>query len=325
MKELPRWIDRVAGSGGVIAYHGVGPQPFQPVMHVAAETMRPQLEFLRSRYQIVPLMELLARWQQGASTRGCVALTFDDAYLGVAYQAAALLRELDLPATVFVATRQAETGDRYWWDRVERSRLAGNDEHWRSRLSDLGLPVMPASREGAGEIVRERVLTRFQGRDPWSGEAGPDDPWRSMTFPELQTLAADDRFDFGVHTLTHPNLPALAAAEQEHEIAASWQALRERLPRARPVIAYPYGLYDSVTIAAARRAGMTAGVTMEGRATGSHPDPFTIPRLGVGERHGSRSISLRMNDACRPLIVLRNRGAHPKVPRAESARTDGER
>ena len=91
MTELPRWVDSLAGSGGVLAFHGVGPAPLLPVMHVSPETMQRQLEFVSARYRVVRLAELVARWESGRSTRGCVALSFDDAYRGVSLHAAPIL------------------------------------------------------------------------------------------------------------------------------------------------------------------------------------------------------------------------------------------
>ena len=41
---------------------------------------------------------------------------------------------------------------------------------------------------------------------------------RPMTAAELRALAANPLFDIGGHTVTHPNLSTLAAAEQEQEI-----------------------------------------------------------------------------------------------------------
>jgi hypothetical protein len=85
------------------------------------------------------------------------------------------------------------------------------------------------------------------------------------------------------------------------------------LPRVIPCLAYPYGLYDRWTIRAAREAGMTACVTMEGRAPGNE-SCFEVPRIGVGDIHSARSISRRLNHFFRPLLILRNRGWRPRLP-----------
>src|SRR4051812_9501183 len=72
----------------------------------------------------------------------------------------------------------------------------------------------------------------------------------------------------------HPALPLLSYDEQIAEMKNSFSLLQSRLPRVLPIVAYPYGLYDRMTVRAARAAGMNAGLTMEGRATADHPDPM---------------------------------------------------
>lgn len=306
-------LERAFGWGGVIAYHGVGDSPHAPVMHVSPDRLRAQLEFLRDRRDIVPLRELVDRWRAGASTRNCVAITFDDAYAGVLAHALPILRDLDIEATVFVTSDYAALGASYWWDNVERARLAANRQ-WTDTVSSIGLPKADASVPSTVDLVRDRVLARFAGRWPGDLEAGGESVWRSMTFTELESLAKDQRIEFAVHTLSHPALPLLPYDEQVSEMRSNLRVLRERLPRVLPIVAYPYGLYDRTTVRAAREAGMIAGVTMEGRATANHPDPMTAPRIGAGEMHLPSSLARRLHRALRPALVIRNRGAHPRMP-----------
>lgn len=306
-------LERVFGWGGVVAYHGVGDNPPSPVMHVSPARLRAQLAFLRDQYDVVPLGELVRRWRAGASTRGCVAITFDDAYLGVLQHALPVLRELDLPATVFVASDHALAGGTYWWDDVESARLGGGPA-WETAVRTVKLE----SASGIEEI-RGRVLGDFAGRWPSGVTAGNGTIWRSMRVDELTTLSRDARVDFGVHTVSHPALPMLSHDEQIAEMRDSLDWLRDRFPRVLPVVAYPYGLYDRATVAAAEQAGMIAGVTMEGRASANRPAPMIVPRVGAGELHPPTSLALRLNRALRPVLVLRNRGAHPRIPERRSA------
>ncbi|HEX7595847.1 MAG TPA: polysaccharide deacetylase family protein [Gemmatimonadaceae bacterium] len=307
-------LERAFGWGGVIAYHGVGEKPLSPVMHVSPARLREQLELLRDRYSVVPLRDLVERWRRGGSTRGCVAITFDDAYAGVAVHALPILRELDLPATIFVASDHAARGATYWWDDVERQRLAHGSGPWSEAPGVVGLTPSPAADAAAMERVRSRVITRFAGRWPHELQAGGDTLWRSHDFGELTSLARDERIEFGVHTLSHPALPLLPYREQVAEMRDCLTLLRERLPRVLPVIAYPYGLYDRGTARAAVEAGMIAGLTMEGRATSDRPDPMVVPRIGGAEVRAAESLAWHLNRALRPALIIRNRGRHPRLP-----------
>jgi len=170
--------------------------------------------------------------------------------------------------------------------------------------------------------VRRRVMRGFAGRWPGPIVCRDDTVWRSMNLDELAAFAADPLFDFGVHTVSHPALPLLSYAEQVEEMRDNLSFLRERLSRVLPVVAYPYGLYDPTTVRAAAEAGMIAGLTMEGRATADHPFPMTAPRIGAGELHSPHSLGRRLARVLRPVLVIRNRGPHPRVPRDRHARAN---
>jgi peptidoglycan/xylan/chitin deacetylase (PgdA/CDA1 family) len=317
-------LERAFGWGGVVAYHGVGDLPPAPVMHISPDRLRSQLEVLGEQHQIVRLRELVDRWRSGVSTRNRVAITFDDAYSGVLVHALPILRELDIPATVFVASDHAALGASYWWDDVEaiiRKRrgpeLVTALDALQLRDSGDGVPVTM-------DCIRQTVLSRFAGRWPGGLRPGGDTIWRSMRLSELKELAADALIDFGVHTLSHPALPLLSYQEQVREMRVNLTSLQSALPRVLPVVAYPYGLYDRSTVRAAREAGMIAGVTMEGRATANNPDPMIAPRVGAGELHPPLSLTRKLNRALRPVLVIRNRGRHPRIP-AASARVPRDR
>lgn len=307
-------LERTFGWGGVVAFHGVGDAPHLPVMHVSPARLRAQLTYLRDHYTVVRLRELAARWRVGATTKGCVAITFDDAYAGVATHALPVLRELDLPATVFVTSNHAAQRASYWWDDLEIERVGVKDGRWTDGPAAVGLAACDTDDVSALERIRSRVLARFAGRWPGGTMAAGDSVWRSLDFDELLSLAADERIDFGVHTVSHPALPFLPYHEQVAEIRQNRTTLRERLPRVLSVVAYPYGLYDETTLRAAKEAGMGAGLTMEGRATADRPSIMSVPRIGAGEMHSPESLARKLNRALRPVIVIRNRGAHPKLP-----------
>jgi peptidoglycan/xylan/chitin deacetylase (PgdA/CDA1 family) len=317
-------LNRLFGSGGIVAYHSVTREPFSPATHVTVDAFAGQIEFLISEgYRIVSLRELIERRRAGRSVRRCVALTFDDAYLGVLNHALPVLERFAAPATVFVATGFAESGagERYWWDRLEW--IVSRPECNRAAaLEALGLdPAAPADdvrgeliARGAGRLTGAvaLALTALEQRAGSVAE-------RSLTEAELQRLARSELIDFGCHTVSHPALPLLSADEQRREIRQSYTWLADRLPRACALLAYPYGLYDPRTVRAAREAGMEAAFSIEGRAGGARFDLFACPRIGMAEVNSLRSLALRLSWALIPLLAWRNGGWHPRTPVRRSA------
>ncbi len=329
MSSTSGWLSRLAlgplnrlfGSGGIVAYHAVTRVPFSPATHVTVDALARQLELLVSEgYQIVSLCELIERRRAGRSVRRCVALSFDDAYHGVLEHALPVLERFAAPATVFVATGFVESGaeERYWWDRLEW--IVSRAEHDGERaaaLESLGLIASASADDvraeliarGAGRLTGE-VAMALAALEQRAGQV----PERTLTETELHRLAQSELIDFGCHTVSHPALPLLSQDEQRREIRQSYTWLADRLPRVCAFLAYPYGLYDFRTVRAAREAGMEAAFSIEGRAGGAQFDLLACPRIGMAEVNSLRSLVLRLSWALIPLLAWRNGGWHPRTP-----------
>ena len=315
-------LERVIGTGGIIAYHSVTREPFLPSVHVTGHSLAAQLEFLTARYRVVPLRDLIDRRRTGRSVRGCVAVTFDDAYVSVLDVALPLLERYGVPATVFVPTSYCRTGSRFWWDRLGWVTARGGPfVAERALRAACGVPAgtheevlaaMVASRAGRLDAGTEAELSAAEHQ---TGAV----PERSLSESELGILAHAALIDFGCHTQTHPALPLLSFAEQRSEIANSYHWLRDRLPRVHRYLAYPFGLYERSTVKAACDAGMDAAFSMEGRAAGPRFDTFTCPRIGVAEVNTLRGLRLRLGWFSVPMLIWRHGGRHPHVPRTVRA------
>lgn len=308
-------LERCFAKGGILGYHAVVEEPApSPEMHVSIGTLRAQLEYVRDRFEVIPLRELVQRRLGGRSMNRCVAITFDDAYAGVERLAAPLLARLDLPATVFVTAGAAAEGDAFWWDCLEHARVTSPDVLWPRLLRRLELDEGPATTTALG-AVRNHILTRHAGRVGRTTDfpSPPNELLRSMTFESLGRLGRDVRFDFGSHTITHPALPFLSADEQSFEMLEARRRLEDVLPRVVPIIAYPYGFYDQITLTVAARAGFQAGVTMQARAVSARDPVLALPRVGVSEDWSQSAISVRLSAGMRRLFTARA-GTHPRLP-----------
>jgi peptidoglycan/xylan/chitin deacetylase (PgdA/CDA1 family) len=170
------------------------------------------------------------------------------------------------------------------------------------------------------------AVTLREAFDAWSGRGGfprrPivisfDDGYRSQyrsAFPVLRRLGwpgvlnlelrnvGDDGitvrdverlveagWEVDSHTLTHPDLTTVDAAQLRREIAGSRRELQRRFGVPADFFCYPAGRYDDRVVAAVRAAGYDgATTTVDGFARRS--EPFTLPRLEV--RGGDPAVSL---------------------------------
>ena len=96
---------KLMGQDTILTYHSVESAPSGYRYSVAKELFAEQIDYLQARFEIVSLKSLLK--EKSDQTR--IALTFDDAYADFYENAYPLLRERNLPATVFVPTHFIET------------------------------------------------------------------------------------------------------------------------------------------------------------------------------------------------------------------------
>ena len=304
-------LERAIGRGGIVAYHGVREGSLLRSTHITPTAIQVQFEFLAESYRVLPLAEFVARRKAGRSLRGCVAITFDDAYLGILTHVLPSLKRLGLAATVFVASSFCVREKRFWWDRFEWARQRLEPVRSARLLREAGLDVRAADHE-----VRDRLLTRYRGALPRAldqalqraeSEVGLV-PERAMTTEELLELARCDLVDFGCHTVHHYALPWLTPPKAEKEIRLNHEWLRARLPRVRPYLAYPYGLYTPTTVEAARRSGMEAAFSISGLAATSRFPLYDCPRIGMADVFPLKSLRLRLAWFTIPILALRDRG-----------------
>ena len=118
---LPALLRTLRRSALVLCYHNIvadhgADDPGDTLgLHLLLSRFREQVEWLSSRYRVLPLTELLQRLRAGRPTESLAAITFDDGYTGTISNAWPVLRTLKLPATVFVVAG-AEPTTGFWWD-----------------------------------------------------------------------------------------------------------------------------------------------------------------------------------------------------------------
>jgi peptidoglycan/xylan/chitin deacetylase (PgdA/CDA1 family) len=106
---------------------------------------------------------------------------------------------------------------------------------------------------------------------------------------EIEALAAAG-VAIGSHTRHHRRLTQIDPADLESELSGSLSELREHLPAAVPVLAYPNGDHDETVCAAARAAGYLAAFTTEKGRNGAGADPFRLRRISIHGADGALAV-----------------------------------
>lgn len=130
-------LERLDSSSGlrVLTYHRVDEPSADPdldpgLISATPDEFRMQMELVAKHYCPVSLRTVLAAQRgEGNLPPGAVLITFDDGYLDFALHAWPVLRELSIPAVLFVPTAFPDQagGPGFWWDRLHAGlRRAGN-------------------------------------------------------------------------------------------------------------------------------------------------------------------------------------------------------
>jgi peptidoglycan/xylan/chitin deacetylase (PgdA/CDA1 family) len=120
--------------------------------------------------------------------------------------------------------------------------------------------------------------TSFLGRtNAWPGQPSWVAPQPLMEWAQVRELA-EQGISFGSHSVTHPDLTTLAAAELEQELGKSQREIESQTGRPAEFFCYPYGRWNSAVRAAAQRVYRGACCTGAG-VVESDADPFALPRV----------------------------------------------
>ncbi len=117
----------------------------------------------------------------------------------------------------------------------------------------------------------------WAGINQWKNSPDADE-LRALDWDDLGELAQDG-WEIGSHTCTHPRLTQLDDTALAHQLSASREICADRVGRSCRSIAYPYGDTDARVAAAAARAGYETGARLSRdlRRVG----PLSYPRVGI--------------------------------------------
>lgn len=265
-----------AGKLVVLTFHRVRPdgeatdRPMR-TLDVDASDFRRLLSWMGRRYEPLALRDWIDR---GAPPpRASFAVTFDDGWADNFEHAFPVLRELGVPATIFLATGAVEDRRPFWWQ--------------SPGLSDA-------------EIERRKTAAPASAGVPAGGaETSAAD---FLTWDQVRELGRSGLVAFGPHGHRHALLTDLARAEAVEDVRRCWELMKIRAPAAlAPVLAWPNGNARSDLAADLEALGLRAAVGIRrGAPAAPSESRWDLPRNNV-DRNLSREPGLW------PWLLLRAR------------------
>jgi peptidoglycan/xylan/chitin deacetylase (PgdA/CDA1 family) len=301
----------------ILCYHRIFEPETDPyLLSVSPDHFRQQLQLIKRIAQPLSLDQLGEAIGQEDYPRRGVVITFDDGYLDNLENALPILRDANLPATIYIATGYIGTDREFWWDDLERLTLGPanlpkilrlringrirewdvesdfvNDREWnvlasdrrnsRQRLfCDLRAALRPLAQPLQDDLLHQ--LRRLSGTPP---KARPS--YRCMTVSELEALAAEPLITLGAHTISHCDLDYRTRAEQQVEIAGSKEQLEKIIGRPVEHFSYPYGSFNDESVAVCAQNNFRSAVTCIDKPVHRKSHHHRLPRLLVRNWNGA--------------------------------------
>jgi peptidoglycan/xylan/chitin deacetylase (PgdA/CDA1 family) len=270
---------------------------------VSVRSFERQIECLLEHFEVVPLEDLAARIRSGQSTRGQIAVTFDDGYVDNYTYAYPILKKHQVPATIFIPTGHVGSRLRFWWDTMAALVTAMQQRPFNeadlpndvftpqlrtllARVAARNAPLTALTNHLKGEgPERTRLVIDFLGRQVGSDmRLAPERLF--LTWDEMREMSTNG-VSFGSHTHTHPPLPGLTDSDLDHEIQESRAQLTANLGVPPAALSYPDGYFDERVVRAVRRAGYEYAVQTRRFLAERGMDIYSLPRRMVKESHST--------------------------------------
>jgi len=241
-RYLTRWHPRV------LMYHRIGASENRTGMTV--DIFRQQMKMIKQSFNVITLDELVNANDNACLPRNAVVVTFDDGYHDFADYAFPVLKELDIPATLFVTTGFVE-GDLWLWPDQIRYALDN------TRIREFYLPNIPKVLNIAVEPEQcwhqiadhcmvisnieklELIDNLFRLLDVEKPNKAPT-VYRPLTWEQIREMVAGG-LDIGSHSHSHPILTQLEGSELQRELFYSRSLIEKRLACNVRAFCYPNG------------------------------------------------------------------------------------
>ncbi len=270
---------------------------------VSKETFREHCRILKRNFDVIGLEEAAEFLESETfSYLPKAVITFDDGYLDNYEEAFPILREFDLPATIFLPTQfigknETLSHDKAFWlaktvleQNIEiekiflKAGLSAEKAHISANASDVldltdKIVYLPVEQR---DIIISELEKMLEIRD-YPGE------YRLLNWEMVREMNQNG-ISFGDHTATHPVLPLEDEKLFAIEIFESKQLLEKELGNTVFSFAYPNGKYNESVRQQIIKAGYKVAVTTDKRPNKSGEDQFVLGRTCLCEE-STRGVS----------------------------------
>lgn len=308
----------------IVMYHGILPErrPWDHWCQIPADEFRWQITHLKRHYEVLPLSEIVdRRFSDRPLPPKCAAITFDDGLRNNFEVAFPILRELNVPATMYLATGYIDTDALLWQDRLFAeiqsfdsmdldlsSHHLGHHQWDNSNTRRRVFDTLLADLKKLPVEDKDRILADICRQTENAVLKNPTrHDFQLMSWDNASEMLDSGLIEIGPHTVNHELLSRLTDDHVHSEIVNSHSAILENLGTSSPTFAFPNGTksdYDHRVFAALNECGIPAAVTTVSGLNRPSQSTLELKRVGIGsdtERWQFRAEVSGMMDCLRQL------------------------
>ena len=303
-------------------YHRIDEVMYDPwQLAVSPANFEAQLQVIKDKYNPISLSALGKHLAARSIPDRSIVLTFDDGYIDNFNHAKPLLEKYEIPATFFIATRNCEQQQLFWWDELqqilfeteklpEQLTLRIGSENFHYELADeskltneirerqliwIAFENVPTQRCALYLELWSRIRPLPDGdqqaivstlRDWSSSKPDLKNQLICMTPEHINQLIANPLFSVGAHTVTHLALADHPVSVQRNEIFSSKEYLENLTGHSVLLFAYPYGHFSNETVTSVEKQDFISAVTTQEGVITKYSLPLRLNRYQVNNWSG---------------------------------------
>ncbi len=282
---------RKCGNVQILAYHRVNDDHDRYFSGMPLEAFRKQMEYLADNFNVCSLEEAVERMTRKDVPDNTVVITFDDGYRDNYLSAFPILKDLSIPATIFLATDAIGSQRILWHDRVfsafRRTRVMVLDGFGNYSQRYL-LSTVEEKLFAQGEFLKFLWSLDDHEKTFWIDflveklevTDRKEMPGLMLSWEEVKIMH-ESGISFGSHTVTHPILSKLSVDRARQEIQESKTVIEHQLRTPIRTFAYPNGRKDDFNESIKnllKDAGYACALTTQFGTNESDEDLFELRR-----------------------------------------------
>ena len=301
-KVLILWGHRVYRSD--MGEEGAAPLSFEEgITQVYFEKL---MRFLHEKMHPVSLEEIVSFVAGGKKIPDrAVSVTMDDGYMDNYLNAFPILKQYQIPATIFLTTGYVNTDSILWWDLI-------GEILKRTKIKKLEMREVKNLLDGKGDWLPDIIPLNTHSRRNaawegltlalrWCGAAQiskvievmedrlevDSDRYKHLhsllTWSQIREMSRNG-IEFGAHTVSHPLLSTLTSDQLVKELLLSKEAIEEQIRKRVISFAYPYGddrAPGSDLPKTLAQCGFQCAFTVDYGHVHARSNPFALKRVGM--------------------------------------------